>query len=84
VVWFSLEALSRRPQLDPLLNLAAYIQANLLGLGHVLEGCRHHGVALLHGVWALGPARHGAVSVHQAMLAGEPIPLSLPASRIQP
>ncbi len=25
-------------------NPAAYIQSNLVGFGHVLEGCRHHGV----------------------------------------
>jgi UDP-glucuronate 4-epimerase len=25
-------------------NPAAYIQANLVSFGHVLEGCRHHGV----------------------------------------
>jgi UDP-glucuronate 4-epimerase len=25
-------------------NPAAYIQANLVGFGHILEGCRHHGV----------------------------------------
>ena len=24
-------------------NPAAYIQSNLVGFGHVLEGCRHHG-----------------------------------------
>ena len=25
-------------------NPSAYIQANLVGFGHILEGCRHHGV----------------------------------------
>ena len=25
-------------------NPAAYIQANLVGFGHILEGCRHHGI----------------------------------------
>jgi UDP-glucuronate 4-epimerase len=25
-------------------NPAAYIQSNLVGFGHILEGCRHHGV----------------------------------------
>ena len=25
-------------------NPAAYIQSNLVGFGHVLEGCRHYGV----------------------------------------
>ena len=29
-------------------NPAAYIQANLVGFGHVLEGCRHHRPALVH------------------------------------
>ena len=24
-------------------NPAAYIQSNLVGFGHLLEGCRHHG-----------------------------------------
>ena len=28
-------------------NPAAYIQSNLVGFGHILEGCRHHGVAHL-------------------------------------
>ena len=28
-------------------NPAAYIQSNLVGFGHILEGCRHHGVANL-------------------------------------
>jgi len=28
-------------------NPAAYIQANLVGFGHILEGCRHHGIANL-------------------------------------
>lgn len=27
-----------------LVNPASYIQSNLLGFGHILEGCRHHGV----------------------------------------
>jgi UDP-glucuronate 4-epimerase len=26
---------------------AAYIQSNLVGFGHILEGCRHHGVGHL-------------------------------------
>ena len=25
-------------------NPSAYIQSNLVGFGHILEGCRHHGV----------------------------------------
>ena len=25
-------------------NPAAYIQTNLVGFGHILEGCRHHGI----------------------------------------
>jgi UDP-glucuronate 4-epimerase len=28
-------------------NPAAYIQSNLVGFGHILEGCRHHGVGNL-------------------------------------
>ena len=24
-------------------NPAAYVQSNLVGFGHLLEGCRHHG-----------------------------------------
>jgi len=28
-------------------NPAAYIQANLVGFGHILEGCRHHGIETL-------------------------------------
>ena len=102
-------------------NPAAYIQSNLVGFGHILEGCRHHGVEHLvyassssvyggntrlpfsehqsvdhpvslyaaskkanelmahtyshlyglpatglrfHGLWALGAARYGFVSIH--------------------
>ncbi len=31
-----------RPQL--LVNLAAFLQSNLVGFCHVLKGCRHHGI----------------------------------------
>ena len=32
-------------------NPAAYIQSNLVGFGHILEGCRHHGVD----TWCMPP-----------------------------
>jgi UDP-glucuronate 4-epimerase len=38
-------------------NPAAYIQANLVGFGHVLEGCRHHGVE--HLVYASSSSVYG-------------------------
>jgi UDP-glucuronate 4-epimerase len=38
-------------------NPAAYIQANLVGFGHILEGCRHHGVA--HLVYASSSSVYG-------------------------
>ena len=41
-----------------LTNPSAYVDANLVGFGHVLEGCRHHGVA--HLVYASTSSVYGA------------------------
>ncbi len=38
-------------------NPAAYIQANLVGFGHILEGCRHHGIG--HLVYASSSSVYG-------------------------
>ena len=38
-------------------NPAAYIQSNLVGFGHILEGCRHHGVE--HLVYASSGSVYG-------------------------
>jgi len=38
-------------------NPSAYIQANLVGFGHILEGCRHHGVD--HLVYASSSSVYG-------------------------
>lgn len=38
-------------------NPAAYVQANLVGFGHILEGCRHHGVG--HLVYASSSSVYG-------------------------
>ncbi len=38
-------------------NLAAYIQSNLVGFGHILEGCRHHGIE--HLVYASSSSVYG-------------------------
>jgi UDP-glucuronate 4-epimerase len=38
-------------------NPAAYIQSNIVGFGHVLEGCRHHGVE--HLVYASSSSVYG-------------------------
>jgi UDP-glucuronate 4-epimerase len=38
-------------------NPAAYIQSNLVGFGHILEGCRHHGVE--HMVYASSSSVYG-------------------------
>ena len=38
-------------------NPAAYIQSNLVGFGHILEGCRHHGVG--HLVYASSSSVYG-------------------------
>ncbi|QPN64347.1 NAD-dependent epimerase [Synechococcus sp. CBW1004] len=41
-------------------NPSAYIQANLVGFGHILEGCRHHGIA--HLVYASSSSVYGGNS----------------------
>ena len=41
-------------------NPAAYIQTNLVGFGHILEGCRHHGVE--HLVYASSSSVYGGNS----------------------
>ncbi len=41
-------------------NPAAYIQANLVGFGHILEGCRHYGVQ--HLVYASSSSVYGGNS----------------------
>ncbi|WP_338429763.1 NAD-dependent epimerase [Synechococcus elongatus] len=51
-------------------NPAAYIQSNLVGFGHILEGCRHHGVE--HLVYASSSSVYGGntnlpFSEHQAV-----------------
>ena len=38
-------------------NPAAYIQSNLVGFGHILEGCRHHGID--HLVYASSSSGYG-------------------------
>jgi UDP-glucuronate 4-epimerase len=38
-------------------NPGAYVQSNLVGMGHVLEGCRHHGVE--HLVYASSSSVYG-------------------------
>ncbi|MFM7314250.1 MAG: NAD-dependent epimerase [Cyanobium sp.] len=38
-------------------NPGAYIQSNLVGFGHILEGCRHHGIA--HLVYASSSSVYG-------------------------
>ena len=38
-------------------NPAAYIQSNLVGFGHILEGCRHHGIE--HLVYASSSSVYG-------------------------
>lgn len=53
-----------------LANPSAYIQSNLVGFGHILEGCRHHGVE--HLVYASSSSVYGAntrmpFSVHDSV-----------------
>ena len=56
-------------------NPAAYIQANLVGFGHVLEGCRHHGVG--HLVYASSSSVYGG---NKAMPFAEGQPVNHPVS----
>lgn len=51
-------------------NPSAYIQSNLVGFGHILEGCRHHGIE--HLVYASSSSVYGGntnmpFSEHQAV-----------------
>jgi len=56
-------------------NPAAYIQANLVGFGHILEGCRHHGVE--HLVYASSSSVYGG---NKAMPFAEGQPVNHPVS----
>jgi UDP-glucuronate 4-epimerase len=56
-------------------NPAAYIQANLVGFGHVLEGCRHHGVE--HLVYASSSSVYGG---NKALPFAEGQPVNHPVS----
>ena len=56
-------------------NPAAYIQANLVGFGHILEGCRHHGVG--HLVYASSSSVYGG---NRAMPFAEGQPVNHPVS----
>ena len=56
-------------------NPAAYIQSNLVGFGHILEGCRHHGVE--HLVYASSSSVYGG---NRAMPFSEQHPVNHPVS----
>ena len=56
-------------------NPAAYIQSNLVGFGHILEGCRHHGVG--HLVYASSSSVYGG---NRAMPFSEQQPVNHPVS----
>ena len=56
-------------------NPAAYIQANLVGFGSILEGCRHHGVE--HLVYASSSSVYGG---NKAMPFAESQPVNHPVS----
>ena len=56
-------------------NPAAYIQANLVGFGHILEGCRHYGVE--HLVYASSSSVYGG---NKAMPFAEGQPVNHPVS----
>ena len=56
-------------------NPAAYIQANLVGFGHILEGCRHHGVQQL--VYASSSSVYGG---NRQMPFSEQHPVNHPVS----
>jgi UDP-glucuronate 4-epimerase len=56
-------------------NPAAYIQANLVGFGHILEGCRHHSVE--HLVYASSSSVYGG---NRAMPFAEGQPVNHPVS----
>jgi UDP-glucuronate 4-epimerase len=56
-------------------NPAAYIQSNLVGFGHILEGCRHHGVE--HLVYASSSSVYGG---NRTMRFSEQQPVNHPVS----
>jgi len=56
-------------------NPAAYIQSNLVGFGHILEGCRHHGVE--HLVYASSSSVYGG---NRTMPFSEQQPVNHPVS----
>ena len=57
-------------------NPAAYIQSNLVGFGHILEGCRHHGVG--HLVYASSSSVYGGnrnLPFHERQPVNHPVSL---------
>ena len=57
-------------------NPAAYIQSNLVGFGHVLEGCRHYGTENL--VYASSSSVYGGnrnLPFHERQLVNHPVSL---------
>ena len=57
-------------------NPAAYIQSNLVGFGHILEGCRHHGVDNL--VYASSSSVYGGnrnLPFHEQQPVNHPVSL---------
>ena len=57
-------------------NPAAYVQSNLVGFGHVLEGCRHHGVENL--VYASSSSVYGGnrnLPFHERQPVNHPVSL---------
>ena len=57
-------------------NPAAYIQSNLVGFGHILEGCRHHGVG--HLVYASSSSVYGGnrnLPFHEQQSVNHPVSL---------
>ena len=63
-------------------NPAAYIQSNLVGFGHVLEGCRHHGVENL--VYASSSSVYGGnrnLPFHERQPINHPVSLYAASKR---
>ena len=57
-------------------NPAAYIQSNLVGFGHILEGCRHNGVG--HLVYASSSSVYGGnrnLPFHEGQAVNHPVSL---------
>ena len=57
-------------------NPAAYIQSNLVGFGHILEGCRHHDVG--HLVYASSSSVYGGnrnLPFHERQPVNHPVSL---------